>query len=178
MKKLFAVLIIAAVMAGCESTPPLIATTQAPTYGYKPLVDTLNATRPEGQAIKLVYGGQRYKQSDADIEVLRYAIGARIEGERIAKAEQSWREADLAALYGGGNALDQIQARWKYESAMSDARDALDALDGQPVPLVAISSDPAKPCTIELPPPRNTGDADFFRALGEATYACMAGKWR
>lgn len=154
-------------LAGCSSTAPGMVDSQAPSYGYRPLGGNLDATRPEGQTIRLVYGGQRYQNNPEAEAVLRSGLEARAEASRM---------QDLSST--GPTMWDELKTRWAYEADLRRGKEFLAALDGQPMPVAAISADPAQPCTIELPPPRNSADADFFRALGEATFACMQGNWR
>jgi hypothetical protein len=155
-------------LAGCSSTPSGMVDSPAPSYGYRSLGGNLDATRPEGQTIRLVYGGQRYQNTPEAVAELRRELDARAE---------AYRMRDLMSPTGP-TMWDELKIRWAYETDLRRGKKALAALDGQPIPVVAISGDPAKPCTIELPPPRNSADADFFRALGEASFACMQGNWR
>ncbi|WPE96026.1 hypothetical protein PQC53_31880 (plasmid) [Pseudomonas aeruginosa] len=173
-KRVLAVLLLTGLAAGCSTTPPpALVTSQAPSYGYKPLGGTLDAERPQGQTIRLVYGGKRYQVTPDDEESLKQGLATAAADARFARSVELLEEGR-----DGPGMWDDVKLRWNYAAAVSSGMQVMRAIEGQPVPMVAVSDDPAKPCTIELPPPRNSGDADFFRALGEATFACMKGEWR
>jgi len=172
-KRVFAVLLLASV-AGCSSTAPQgLVNSQAPSYGYKPLGGTLDAERPEGQTIRLVYGGKRYQVTPEEEDALKQGLASAVHAASNSRALESLQVGETTS-----GLWEDVRVRWEYASAVTAGMQVMRAIEGQPIPMVAISSDPATPCTIELPPPRNSGDADFFRALGEATFACMKGDWR
>lgn len=169
-KGVLAVLVALGALGGCQSGPDFVADYKAPTYSYQPL-GGLDPERVKGQSISLSYDGERYKVAPQDERLLRLVVAeevmasSMVERVRANDAYEPIRTIKLAGI--------DLKDRWQYQARVKKGLETMNALAGLPVPARTVSADPATPCQIKLPPPRNAGDAEFFRALGEATYACM-----